>query len=425
MLLGGSQSDVSRTFTHGFFHDGVKSTQFKASGQYFLRVLPAFDPDKQGTPDYETSYLSYRSAELPEDWKTKTPGFTSWYFIIQGYTFYGKGNVSLVSPLSGVHGQQSKRGVDPIFDIRDFAIKSDDVQIRALTEDKSYKERAAAPTPRYFVLTNVYLMTDVNSRKTENQIGIFTNAAWTDLKSKLALRAGRNDEVISKEWEDYLYGDITHPKEGLAATVRETQAESNDKIRFAGLHFSDSAGRLDGNQKWDISDTDALRDRYVISDDENVTRVWSYDEILDYVVQDGIIPYNIIEQACAPHAANGIPTPVAPARNADYSIPSQIEKEEVVEDEIPAGNTIGTDTAAFPTPTAEKVAETTPVPKIQVPVNTADSNKESTSTEVSDSDRARYDELSTKFKENPNNLKHEELPEFFDLCAKLGVSPSS
>ena len=147
MLLGGSQSDVSRTFTHGFFHDGVKSTQFKASGQYFLRVLPAFDPDKQGTPDYETSYLSYRSAELPEDWKTKTPGFTSWYFIIQGYTFYGKGNVSLVSPLSGVHGQQSKRGVDPIFDIRDFAIKSDDVQIRALTEDKSYKERAAAPTP--------------------------------------------------------------------------------------------------------------------------------------------------------------------------------------------------------------------------------------------------------------------------------------
>ena len=99
MLLGGSQADSGRTFTHGFFHEGTRSTQFKASSNYFLRILPAFDEDKNGTPEYSTSYVPYRSKELPEDWKTKTPGFTSWFFVVQAYTWLGKGNQSLITPL--------------------------------------------------------------------------------------------------------------------------------------------------------------------------------------------------------------------------------------------------------------------------------------------------------------------------------------
>jgi len=427
MLIGGSQADSSRSFTHGFFHDGVKSTQFKASSQYFLRLLPAFDQDKQGTPDFESSHVPYRNKELPEDWKTKTPGFSSWFFVVQGYTFFGKGNVSLLSPLSAVHGGHSKVGKDPILDIRNFAEKSDDPLVRQLTEDKSFKERAAAPTPRYFVLTNVLLMTDLNSKRTENQVGIFTNAAWTDLKGKLAGRAGRNDEVISRDWEDFLYGDVTHPSEGLAATVRETSAEANESIRFAGIHFADAPGRLDGHQKWDITDNPgALTNRYSISDDENVTRIWSYDEILEYLVQDGIVPYDIIERACSQYAENDIPKQSGQAKEATYSIPSQTTVESDVEENAQEANTLGT--SSTPTPPAEKVAEVAPTPRVPVEAsvgNTTEPEVGAATEADSSPDVARYNDLAAKFKDNPNNLAAEELPEFFDLCAKLGVSPNS
>lgn len=425
MLIGGSQADSGRTFTHGFFQEGTRSTQFKASGNYFLRLLPAFDEDKSGTPDYETSHVPYRSKELPEDWKTKTPGFTSWFFVVQGYTWLGKGNQSLVSPLSlQGNNARNKPGVDPIKDVRLFCEKSDDASIRALIEDKSFKERAAAPTTRFFVLCNVLLMTDTNSKKTENQVGIFTNAAWNDLKVKLAYRAGRNDEVISKNWEDFIYGDITDPVEGLAATVRETSAESSENIRFAGAHFSDSPGRLEGHQKWDLSEGNALQNRYRISD-ESVTRVWSYDEILHYIVQDAVIPYDIVEKACAPYAENGIPKPAGTVSvGSDYNIPSQVNDDE---DAVANQNAIG----STPSPVVEKVAEV-PTPVVAAtatvtPTPTAVVDQETPSVsngKLTDAEQTRYDELSVKFKTDAGAISHTELPEYFDLCAKLGVSPS-
>jgi hypothetical protein len=423
MLIGGTRSESNKTFTHGFFQEGTKATQFKASGNYFMRFLPAFDMDKANTPEFETSYLPYRSKEIGEDWRTKTPGFTGWYFTIQGYTWYGKGNQTLISPLSMYDSMsRNKVGVDPIKDIRTYCEKSDDVSLRSLTEDKSFKERAPAPSTRYFALCNVLLMTDMNTKRTENQVGVFTNAAFNDLKTKLAMRAGRGDEIISRDWEDYLYGDITHPAEGLAATVRETSAESSENIRFAGIHFSDSPGRLEGMQKWDLTDTpDALTNRYDISD-PSVSKIWTYDEMLDYVVKDGVIPYNVIEDACAQHAENGIPKPASVTSvGSDYAVPNQVAE---------SSEAVAPQNTLQQTPKAVAVAETpTPAPVPEMVANTSiNTDKESTaeqSDSISDADRSRYEELSALFKENPNNIPAEELPEFFDLCAKLGVSPSN
>ena len=78
-----------------------------------------------------------------------------------------------------------------------------------------------------------------------------------------------------------------------------------------------------------------------------------------------------------------------------------------------------------------KVAEVAPAPKVPVEAaagettETAEVSTEQSSSDDDSSDVTRYNELSAKFKDNPNNLAAEELPEFFDLCAKLGVSPNS
>ena len=66
--------------------------------------------------------------------------------------------------------------------------------------------------------------------------------------------------------------------------------------------------------------------------------------------------------------------------------------------------------------------EPTPSPVME---SVASNNSETPATEESSSssDQARYEELASKFKEDPNSLESKELPEFFDLCSKLGHSP--
>ena len=50
-----------------------------------------------------------------------------------------------------------------------------------------------------------------------------------------------------------------------------------------------------------------LTNRYDISDTDNVTRLRTYDEVLELLVSDGAIPYVVIERACSRYAENGIP----------------------------------------------------------------------------------------------------------------------
>jgi len=431
MLIGGSQAETSRGFTHGFFHDGTVSTQFTPKKEYYLRILPAFDQSKVGTPEYKESWVPYRDRELPEDIATKTPGFTSWYFVVQGYTFFGRGTHSLLSPLS-YPTKGSRSGIDPIFDIRNYCRKSEDPNLVALVDDKASKGSPPVPNARYYVLVNTLMMTDMTSRNTENQIGIFTNAAWNDFKGKLALRAGRGDEVISADWEDFLYGDITHPEQALAVRVKEATMESNPNIKFAGMFLSNVDGRLDGHQKWSITDTEdsgksVLQSRYEIGDMDNVTKIWTYDEMLDLVVQDGVVPYDVIERACAPYAPNGIPSQSSSSKSADYSIPSN--------DVSPSNSLSPAPAAAAPAPaaTAPAPAATAPAPsepapsseETATPVAEAVKVEPAASTEAgSEAEKARYEELATKFRESPSNLDPSELPEFFNLCSKLGVSPT-
>jgi hypothetical protein len=424
MLIGGSQADTSRTFTHGFFHDGIKSTQFRVSSNYFIRILPAFDFDKQNTPQFNESYVPYRSTELGEDELTKTPGFTAWFFVVQGYSFYGKSNHTFLSPLSALERYDKRTGKDPIRDIRNYCEKSDDPTVRALSEDKSFKERAPAQLTRTYVMCNILNMTDLQTKETENQVGIFTNAAWKDLKQKLALYRPANDEIVSSEFEDFLYGDITHPKEGLAANVKETEYQN---IRFSGLHFSERQGRLGGHQVWDVTETtpNAIKDRYNISDTDGVTKIASYDEILDFVVKDGVVPYDIIEKACGPYAENGIPNATATSVGPTHAIPKQVVETPTPTAKEATLTAVGSVSTQATVPQVTVTTETISA-EVEQPVAAAQpTSTVSTDSTLGAEEQKRFADLSARFKADASKVSAEELPEFFDLCARLGVSPGS
>jgi hypothetical protein len=436
-LIGGSQSEPKRTWTHGFFHEGVKSTQFRIKNTEYVRFLPAFDDTVSNPEEHKLSTIPYRSEDPDRmDPDTKTPEFTAWFFIVHGYTFYGRGTRSFLCPYTTEpQVSRKKPGVDPINDVRNYVYGTEDTNlIKSMTEQQTAKSSPASPKPRQMMLSNILMMTDPQTRACENQIGILSWSAYLDLKEKLARRTGRNDPIISPEWEDFLYGDVTHPEQGLMATIKATTMESNPNISFAAAHFSDVVGRLDGHTPWPMeADNEQgqalLANRYNIGDLDKVTNIWSYQRILDYLVSDGSIPYDIIERACGNHAPDGMPAASGAQKDASYSLPTQTS--EAVQVAPAAAITAPAAPAAITAPAAPAATIASAAPSVSSAVTAAaapsvEPAKEETvekTASVSTADKTRYDELYKKFKEDPESMEGGELPEFFNLCAKLEVSP--
>jgi hypothetical protein len=449
-LIGGSQSEPKKTFTHGFFHDGVKSMQFRIKNVEHVRFLPGFDHTITNPEEFKNSFVPYRdkvSGELDEE--TRTPEFTSWFFIVQGYTFYGKGTKSFLSPYTVEKSSKRKGGVDPINDIRNYVYGTNDQNlIKSMVEQQSQKSSAAAPKPRQFMLSNMLVMTDPQSRACDNQIGILSWSAYQDLKDKLAMRTPRNEPIISADWDEYMFGDITNPAEGLMATIKATLLASNNSIKYAGVQFSEDTKTLQGHTPWPIDTSDStglsyLQNRYNISDLDTVTRVWTYDEILSYVISDGMVPYEIIKEACDPHAPNGVPAPTGSSKSASYSLPTASSTEEAVQVSPaiptspamqPVASAPAPAVAPAPAPAAPAPAAVAPAPAAVAPTPAAvapapaaeDVAKEeiASTTEEAADDKARYDELYLQYKEDPEEMARGELAEFFNICSKLGLSPT-
>jgi len=331
-IVGGSQGEAKREFSVGFFHDGVRSIGLNKKVSHQFRFLPAFDNNRYRETDaeYATSVLPYRDRNLAAD-STGTEGFTSWYYIFRVHNFLGHGNRSYVSPITGHQGNPT--GVDPILDCYMLCKKNDALKhLIEKPKNKSEGFNAVITSPKSMPFFNVLTCVD---KQWVNAIMYCTISALDDLKGKLALRAGRNDAVISPEWSDYIYGDITHPTQGLMATSRIAKVGTN-MIETACVFFSEKDGVLTGAQAAPLDPTtpfgqQALRGRYNLLDPERVIKVATYEEILDYIINDGTIPYNVIEAACSPHVAR-LPAPPPAARMANAGVPPS-------DDDVPMGNT--------------------------------------------------------------------------------------
>ena len=334
-VSGGSQGEVKRDFSVGFFHDGVRAIGLNKKTSYQFRILPAFDANRfrEIDAEYATSYLPYRDKNLNPD-STNTEGFTPWYYVFRVHHFLGRLNKSFVSPLTGHQG--SPVGIDPVLDCYMLCKKTDSLKhLIEKPKNKADGFNSVVTTPRNMPFFNVLVLQE---KQWVNAVMYCTISAMDDLKGKLALRAGRNDAVISPEWPDYIYGDITHPTQGLLATSRVSKVGTN-AIETSCIFFSSRDGVLDGSQTAPVDPAtpfgqQTLSGRYNLIDPEKVIKVATYDEILDYIVKDGTIPYAVIVAACQPHCAR-IPAPPSAARVAAAGAPP-------ADDEIPMEHNVPT-----------------------------------------------------------------------------------
>lgn len=461
MLKGGTAGQQSKQDESGanfgsFTHAGVKTIYASPKKQYDVRILPAFDMSLNLEDEaFAKSYVSYRDANEEQDEDTGTEAFSPWFYMVHGHTYFGLGRRQFLSPLTGT--QYYPEGHDPIRDTWKYIDKYvDDILIKQLAHGKtvldetSKKEKKLpgylAKTPRQFALMNVLVEGDTRGTW-ENAVLVCSQTTIKDLKAQLSIQTKRSDNVvITPEWEDYYYGDITDPKKGCITRVMEKSITNSNggTTRTSGFYL-DQAPDDDTNHKMivhPVTDED-LAKRYRIFDTENVTNLadkeTQYQIILDYLVEDGVVPLSVLEVACGKHGKIN--------HNLRKKSVAWFEGEPPVED---AGQTVsastvqatkkaepqGNQNALKSTPPAvdalakSKQTETEAATKEEVPMDTppksepdqedqateSTTEEKSSGSETSDSDPTnRFEELQNKLKNN-EPLSPEELQELGELA---------
>jgi len=320
MLKGGTagqqqQDNESGSNFGSFTHAGVKTIYASPKKTTDVRILPAFDMSL-GLEDAEfsKSFVSYRDANETPDEETGTEAFTEWFYMVDGYTYMGLGRRQFLSPLTGT--MYYPAGHDPIRDAWKYIDKYvDDVLIKQLAHGKtvidevSKKEKKLpgylSKTPRKFALANVVAEGETRG-VWENAVMIFSQTTIRDLKTQLSVNTKKSDDVvISEEWPDYYYGDVTDPSKGCIARVaeKEIRNSSGGKTRTSGFYLEQAPEDLE-NHKLLVRpcSEEELKKRYRIFDTVNVTNLpekeVQYQIILDYLVEDGVVPLSVLEVAC-------------------------------------------------------------------------------------------------------------------------------
>lgn len=305
-IAGGSQSDKAMAQGQGrigFFQKGVNN--IKPSGKHPLqgRILPARDPEMSPSDSaWAASVIPYRdmiSGELDPD--TQSPAFTGWYANVLGYRFFGRGSEDLLSPqtLKGLVGDSpisTEDAADPIQDIFNFAAESGNEDWVAMTK-KPEKKNSRSPIPLASKLSLLNMYVKTSKAGWENAVVVVSRSALENLKLKLCWPTPRSIEPLDPKFPDYLYGDVTAPKTGLLTTITSIELEN---ISVNGFVFATKDFTLDGAQRMALKDAEQnkiLAARYDLTSSDTL-KILTYQQIVDFLVDDGTIPYELIQQAC-------------------------------------------------------------------------------------------------------------------------------
>ena len=362
-LVGGQAGEPESGFNHGFFHPGVNAITLQAKNTYGMRLLPAFDLNIQDiySDEFKLSVSSYRNPDqLDPD--TRLPVFSSWYYIFKGYKFLGNGKEQFLSPLN--RHLRDTAGVDPIYDCYRMVKQSKNPDWAYLIEKPKNPKLDGYQILNYpsrFMLANAIVQ--IGKDKTlENRIVVSSASTLDMLKATLNLLCPKVvTEIVDPNWPDLLYGDVTSLDHGLWATVKSTTITGNAAgLQVPGFHFSDQHDRLVNHYKFPINPNDewgqsVLRGRYNIGDDTNVTKIWTAEEILDFMVHDGFLPYDLIYDACSKHWE----VPPEPVKKAHFNAPEG----EFVEPAAAGGGSLG----QRPAPAGRPAPSTPPAPRVSAP----------------------------------------------------------
>ena len=333
----------------GIFQKGVDYTYPKEGSELKGRILPArnadLQPEDKAWLGSVAPYRDITSGDLDPD--TSTPAFTAWYTNVQAYRFFGRTQESFLSPrtlqeLMGA-GASQEATADPICDCAQFAKRSGNADWEQLIVKPNTKNGSAViPWPKKQTVFNLYLP---DKKGTWRVTAVITaRQALLDLKTQLAWPTPRSQEPVDPRWENYLFGDITNPVNGLAVRLKKKQLGQIDCNAFV---ISDADFTIKGIESKPIKESKILEARYDLQSNATL-KIYSYQELVNFLVEDGVVPHQLIVEACEGRAD----IPAAKRKNTTTSAPApRKQAEDTQEDDFIPG--------AYTQPTTQKAATAT------------------------------------------------------------------
>jgi hypothetical protein len=297
------KAEKENSYWGGYYKPGVYGGTPTQKKTYSGRILPAFNYNlSQADSEFPSSWMPYRNADNI-DAETNQPVLSAFFAVVAAYSWFGNKQVSFLSPSTLRFTQSIARGpelIDPVQDLRNFAKKHDDPAIRALTERPENKKDAKIIIPyaqRRYVF-NFYGTAGVD-RNFRNYLVDVSQKAFEDLAAKLSEWRPAHEQTIDPNWPNYLYGDITDPQNGVL--VETTSIPSNPQP-FNGFVFTSGSHKsLKGIRQYPVP-PEALSGRYQLYGDNSAFKIMSVQDIVDFIVDDGAIPYHLIQEVCSNYA---------------------------------------------------------------------------------------------------------------------------
>jgi hypothetical protein len=123
-------------------------------------------------------------------------------------------------------------------------------------------------------------------------------------------RTMRDGAAVDPVWADYKIGDVTNPNAAIQFGVKLIPTENNASIMFPVLDFAKP------NELKSIPAA-ALAGPYEL-DDDSVLNIPTYDEMVNILINETSVPYDLIKFVCQKRCEN---FPAAPAKH--YAAPEQ------------------------------------------------------------------------------------------------------
>lgn len=318
------KAEKESSYWGGYYKPGVYGGTPTQKKSFSGRILPAFNYNlSQADSDFPTSWMPYRNVDNVDP-ETNQPVLSAFFAVVAAYSWFGNKQVSFLSPSTLRFTQSISRGpelIDPVQDIRNYAKKHEDPAIRALTERPENKKDAKIVIPyaqRRYVFN--FFGTAGIDRNIRNYLVDVSQKAFEDLATKLSEWRPAHEQILDKNWPNYLYGDITDPQNGIMV---DTLSIPSNPQPFNGFAFTSGSHKsLKGIRQQPVP-MEALAGRYHLYGPQSVFKIMSVQEIVDFLVDDGAIPHHLIEEVCSNYAR----VPAAPSRATVFPGASNDEEE--------------------------------------------------------------------------------------------------
>ena len=430
LTTGGSAGFRATTQESSNFEDRKRIDMFKVQGLYpmFPRkdsnvrgfILPSFDKslDPKDTT-FPMSVSPYRD-RAAIDPGTNMPEFTSWISFVNGYAYYGKNMSTFVSP--AMLGR-----VDPIKMLRDAIFKMGDrgdYRYQYLKEKKSKDDIIALPARAHLALLNVW-STNTNTRAKDanewkNRVLCLRVTAYEHLLKQLsAMRPATMPEAVDPDWAAFLLGDVTNPARAMEFHFGEAIAESTKNpaavVEFGQLQTDFNTGTSHYQCNRQALTDKILAGRYDF-DDPNVLHVPTTEEVLELLVEEELVPYELIVEVCSNFAD-------VPPRKGTYKVTPPVAQPPV-QTPAPAPVQAPTPMPAAPQPAAAPSWASAPenpmlredpnddIPMGNTPAPTATSNK------LTAEEQQELNTLMKRLAEPTDSLSMEEIKRLQELNVK-------